>query len=59
MDNKLKWPILFKRFIDNGFGVMERNKFDFEYMVSNFNLLQKTITIDKFKIGNEEDFMDC
>ena len=58
MDNKLKWPILFKRFIDNGFGVMEGNKFDFEYMVSDFILLQKTITIDKFKIGNEVDFMD-
>ena len=37
---------------------MEGNKFDFEYWVSEFNLLQKTITIDKFKFGNEVDFMD-
>ena len=49
---------MFKRFTDAGFGVMERNKFDFEYWVSEFNLLRKTITIDKFKFGNEVDFMD-
>ena len=48
-----------KRFIDDGFGVtvMEGNKFDFEYYVSEFNLLRKTITIDTFKFGNEVDFM--
>ena len=33
-DIKLKWPILFKRFIDDGFGIMEGNKLDFEYRVS-------------------------
>ena len=47
-DIKLKYPILFKRFIDDGFGVIEGNKFDFEYWVSEFNLLRKTITTDKF-----------
>jgi len=58
MDPKLKWPCLFKRFIDDGFGIMEGDKSDFEYWVSEFNLLRETITIDKFKWGNEVDFMD-
>ena len=58
MDPKLKWPCLFKRFIDDGFGIMEGNKSDFEYWITEFNLLRETITIDKFKWGNEVDFMD-
>ena len=37
MDPKLKWPCLFKRFIDVGFGIMEGNKSDFEYWVSDFS----------------------
>ena len=37
---------------------MDGNKFDFEYWVSEFNLLRDSITIDKFKFGNEVDFMD-
>ena len=40
------------------FGILEGNKLDFEYWVTEFNLLQETITIDKFKFGNEVDFMD-
>ena len=58
MDPKLKWPVLFKRFIDDGFGIMDGNKLDFEYWVSEFNLLRDSITIDKFKFGNEVNFMD-
>ena len=57
-DPKLKWPCLFKRFIDESFGIMEGNKSYFEYWVSEFNLLCDSITIDKFKFGNEIDFMD-
>ena len=57
-DPKLKWPVLFKQFIDDGFGIMDGNKLDFEYWVSEFNLLCDSITIDKFKFGNEVDFMD-
>ena len=45
--HKLKWPILFERFIDDGFGILE------------FNLLQETITIDKFKFGNEVNLWTC
>ena len=29
IDTKLKWPYLFKRFIGDGFGIMEVNKLDF------------------------------
>ena len=58
MDPKLKWPCLFKRFIDDGLGTMEGDKSDFVFWVSEFNLLRETITIDKFKWGNEVDFMD-
>ena len=27
-NKKIKWPIMFKRFIDNGFGIMKGNKKD-------------------------------
>ena len=37
---------------------MEGSKLDFEYWVSEFNFLRETITIDKFKWGNEVDFID-
>ena len=30
-DKKLKWRILFQRFIDDGFGIMEGTKIDVEY----------------------------
>ena len=33
-------------------------KLYFEYWVTEFNLLQATITIDKFKFGNDVDFID-
>ena len=49
---------MFQRFIDEGFGIMEGNKLDFEHWVTEFNLLRETITIDKFEFGNEVDFMD-
>ena len=39
-DPKLKWLVLFKRFIDDIFGIIDGNKLDFEYWVSGFNLLQ-------------------
>ena len=33
-DTKLKWPSLFLRFIDDGFGIMEGTKQDVEYWIS-------------------------
>ena len=46
MDLEFQWPCLFKRFIDDGFGIMEGSNSDFEYWISEFNLLHETITID-------------
>ena len=57
-NTKIIWPVLFKRFIDDGFGITEANKKEFEYWVQEFNLLRETISIDKFKHGNKVDFMD-
>ena len=57
-DKKLIWPVMFKRFIDDGFGITNGSKSDFEYWVSEFNLLRESITIDKFKYGDKVDFMD-
>ena len=37
---------------------MEGSKLEFEHWVSEFNLLRDSIIIDKFKFGNEVDFMD-
>ena len=34
-----KWPNLFKRFINDGFKIMDGNELDFQYRVSEFNLL--------------------
>ena len=50
--------MLFKRFIDDGFGITKANKNEFELWVDEFNLLRESITIDKFKYGNQVDFMD-
>ena len=55
---KLKWPTLFQRFIDDGFGIMEGTKIDVEYWRSQFNGLRKTITIDKWSFGNHVEYMD-
>ena len=57
-NTKIIWPLLFKRFIDDGFGITKANKNEFELWVNEFNLLRESITIDKFKYGNRVDFMD-
>ena len=57
-DKKLIWPVLFKRFIDDGFGVTMGSKKEFEYWVSQFNSLRDTITIDKYSYGDYVEFMD-
>ena len=46
-DTTLIWPILFKRFIDDGFGITKGSKSDYEYWISEFNLRRDTITVDK------------
>ena len=58
LDTKLIRPILFKRFIDDSFGVTKGSKSDFEYWVSEFYSLIETITINEFKYGDKVDFTD-
>ena len=58
INKKIIWPLLFKRFIDDGFGITKANKNEFELWVDEFNLLRESITIDRFKYGNQVDFMD-
>ena len=57
-DSKQKWPKLFFRFIDDGFGIMEGTKKDVEYWINQFNGLRKTIKIDKWSFGNHVEYMD-
>ena len=41
------WPEMFKRFIDDGFGVIKSNKKHFSMWVTEFNNLRENIFIDK------------
>ena len=51
-------PKLFKRFIDDGFGVIKSNKKEFLQWVKEFNNLRENIFIDKWQFGNNVAFMD-
>ena len=51
-------PKMFKRFIDDGFGVIKSNKKEFLRWVNEFNCLRKNIIIDKWQFGNNVAFMD-
>ena len=55
---KLIWPILFKRFIDDGFGITKGVREDIIYWIEKFNELRKTVQIDKCNWGNALDYMD-
>ena len=57
-DVNLKWPKLFLRFIDDGFGIIEGTKKDVEYWINQFNGLRKTINIDEWTFGNHVEYMD-
>ena len=57
-DPKLIWPVLFKRFIDDGFGVTTGFRKDILYWIEKFNELRDTIKIDKYNWGNAVDYMD-
>jgi hypothetical protein len=52
------WPCLWKRFIDDGFGVIQGLKKDVEYFVHKFNSMVKTIQIDKIEYGDRVHFLD-
>jgi len=57
-DPKLIWLVLFKRFIDDGFGITKGNREDVIYWIEKFNKLSKTVQIDKYNWGNALDYMD-
>ena len=57
-DPKLIWPVLFKRFIDDGFGITKGLRKDVIYWIEKFNELRKTVQIDKYNWGNALDYMD-
>ena len=57
-DPYLKWPTLLKRFIDDGFGIFYGSKEDIIYWINQFNMLRESITIDKWSIGNNVEYMD-
>ena len=52
------WPSLWRRFIDDGFGVSKGHKKDVEYFIHKFNLMVNTIKIDKFEFGDMVPFLD-
>ena len=49
---------MFKRFIDDGFGIMRGNKKDVESWIYEFNQLRENIFIDKWTFGNHVACMD-
>ena len=51
-NKRIIWSLLFKIFIDDGFGITKTNKKEFEYWAG-----RETITINKFKYANTLDFM--
>ena len=57
-DPKLIWLVLFKRFIDDGFGITKGNREDVIYWIEKYNELRKTVQIDKYNWGNALDYMD-
>ena len=57
-DPKLIWPVLFKRFIDDGFGITLGLRNDVIYWIEKFNELRESIKIDKYTWGNALDYMD-
>ena len=57
-NKNIKQPKLYKRFIDDGFGIIKCNKIEFSKWVSVFNNLRENIFIDKWQFGNKVAFMD-
>jgi hypothetical protein len=57
-DPNFKWPIYFKRFIDDIFGIMDGTVEDVKYFISVFNKYVSSITVEPIKIGIAVDFMD-
>jgi len=50
-DPKLIWPVLFKRFIDDGFGITKGDRKDVIYWIQKFNELRKTVQLTNITGG--------
>ena len=46
-NKNIKWPEMYKRFMDAGFGVIKSNKKEFSKWVFEFNSLSENIFTDK------------
>ena len=57
-DPKMIWPIFFRWYIDDGFGITKGAKSDVEYCITAFNNLVQSIKIDKFTYGPRVEYMD-
>ena len=57
-DPKFKWPLYFKRFIDDILGIMDGSVEDVKYFIEIFNKYVPSIKVEPIKVGNEVDFMD-
>ena len=45
-NENIKWPIMFKRFIDDGFGILRGNKKDVRTWINEFNQLCEKIFME-------------
>ena len=52
------WPEMYKRFIDDGSGVIKSNTKEFSKWDFEFKSLHGNICIDKWHFGNKVAFMD-
>ena len=57
-DPKLKWSVLFKRFIDNGFCIFEGTTYVVACWIEEWNLLRESMKIDKCTFGRRVEYMD-
>ena len=57
-DPKMIYPIFYRRYIDDGFGITKGAKSDVEYCITAFNNLVQSIKIDKFTYGPRVEYMD-
>ena len=57
-NKNIKWPIMFKRFIDDGFGIIRGNKKDVGTQINEFYQLRENIFINKWTGGNYVGYMD-
>ena len=57
-NKNIKRPTFFKRFIDDGFGIIKGNRKDVQKWVDEFNNLRENIFIDKIEFGNHVAYMD-